>query len=233
MDGSRILPGFENFDEPNVYHRGAKHILKANALNFVLEFDSNKALFASDLGSESITELLETTLEPTKTRWINLWSPEQQKETIKALATRYGFSRRTAGVMTSDPRRPAVVTTANQLNRKRAMLPWIKDRSSFDSRTEDLEMTPTREQPPSHATSLDMNHYRMVNEVWYYCSVDWGTRCKGSVRYEIRRLTCSRSLCRLQLSIACRSCTCRRGSAPTTHSKQASGEETLDLAHSL
>lgn len=186
MDDSHARLGFENFDDPNVYHRGAKHVLKANALNFVLEFDSDKALLASDLGSEPITELLQTELEPTKTRWINLWSPELQKKTVKALATRYGFSRRTEGVMTSDPGRPAVVTTSNQQNRKRAMLPWLKDRSSFDSHAEDVEMTPTREQPPSHATSLDMNHYRMVNEVWYYCSVDWGTRCKGSVKDEIR-----------------------------------------------
>ena len=178
MDGSRTLPGFENFDDPNVYHRGAKHILKANALNFVLEFDSDKALLASDLDSESIAELLRSKTEPTKTRWINLWSPEQQKKTVKALANRYGFSPRTEGVMISDPHRPAVVTTTNQQNRRRAMLPWLKDRSSFDSHAEDVEMTPTREQPPSHATSLDMNHYRMVNEVWYYCSVDWGNRCK-------------------------------------------------------
>ncbi|KAL8793541.1 MAG: hypothetical protein Q9195_003914 [Heterodermia aff. obscurata] len=173
MDGSRTLLGFENFDDPNVYHRGAKHILKANALNFVLEFDSDKALLASDLKSDSIAELLQTPIEPTKTRWINLWSPEQQKKTVKALATYYGFSPRTEGVMTSDPGRPAVVTTANQQNRKRAMLPWLKDRSSSDSHAEDVEMTPTHERPPTHATSLDMNHYRMVNEVWYYCSVDW------------------------------------------------------------
>ena len=219
MDDSRTRLGFENFDDPNVYRRGAKHVLKANALNFVLEFDSEKAFLALDLQSESITDLLQTELEPTKTRWINLWSPELQKKTVKALATHYEFSPRTGGIMTSDPDKPAVVTTANQQNRKRAMLPWLKDRSSFDSHAEDVEMTPTREEPPSHATSLDMNHYRIVNEVWYYCSVDWGTKCKGSVRYEVRLLIRSRSLCRVQLSGASRSCTYRRGSAFTTHAK--------------
>ena len=28
------------------------------------------------------------------------------------------------------------------------------------------------------AKGLDLNHYKVINEVWYYCSVDWGSKCK-------------------------------------------------------
>ena len=30
----------------------------------------------------------------------------------------------------------------------------------------------------SKRSGLDLNHYRIVNEVWHFMSVDWGYRCK-------------------------------------------------------
>ena len=30
--------------------------------------------------------------------------------------------------------------------------------------------------------TLDLNHYRIVNEVWHFMSVDWGYRCKSVPR---------------------------------------------------
>lgn len=30
----------------------------------------------------------------------------------------------------------------------------------------------------SGAGEIDLNFYRLVNEVWHFCSVDWGSRCK-------------------------------------------------------
>jgi hypothetical protein len=28
------------------------------------------------------------------------------------------------------------------------------------------------------AGTLDLNHYRIVDEVWHFCSTDWGLRCR-------------------------------------------------------
>lgn len=27
-------------------------------------------------------------------------------------------------------------------------------------------------------SELNLNYYQFVNEVWHFCSVDWGSRCK-------------------------------------------------------
>lgn len=181
MDGSRVLPNFKDFDDPDVFKAGAKNSFSAEALNFALEFDDDKALYASDLNTGSVISLLHATPKPTKTRWINLWCPEKQKDTVKALANHYGFSRRTLAVMTTDPHKPDVAATEIPQSPLRAMYNRLKDRSSFDSHALDVEMSSTSESPVSHATSLDLNHYRIIDEVWYFCSIDWGDKCKGSV----------------------------------------------------
>lgn len=34
-------------------------------------------------------------------------------------------------------------------------------------------------EPESELESeLNLNYYHLVNEVWHFCSVDWGSRCK-------------------------------------------------------
>ena len=186
MDGSGVLAGFEDLDDPKVFLRGEKHILKANALNFALEFDDDKAVLAPDLDTKSVEKLLQTAAKPTKTRWINLWCPERQKDTVKALAKHYGFSPRTCGLMICDPEKPAMVAMESyQTHGMRArMHRWKLDRQSIDSHAVDLEMTPTYEKLASHDAGLDLNHYRLVNEVWYYCSVDWGSKCKKPAKLQ-------------------------------------------------
>lgn len=51
------------------------------------------------------------------------------------------------------------------------------ERRSVGSQSLDLEkegMTnPTALRPPP----LDLSHYRLVEEVWHYCSVDWNNKC--------------------------------------------------------
>lgn len=62
-------------------------------------------------------------------------------------------------------------------------------KSSFSSmmhrQQDDIEMAP----PPISGASdveseleseLNLNYYHLVNEVWHFCSVDWGSRCKTS-----------------------------------------------------
>ena len=58
MDGSRTLPKFENFDDQYVYSRDEIHVLSADSLNFVIEFDTDTAVAALDLSASSIQELL-------------------------------------------------------------------------------------------------------------------------------------------------------------------------------
>jgi len=58
MDSSRTLPGFDDFDNPQVYSRVQASIRSADALNFVIEFDTDTALAATDLSAGSMENLL-------------------------------------------------------------------------------------------------------------------------------------------------------------------------------
>jgi len=58
MDGSRTLPSFDDFDNPQVYSSVQASICSADALNFVIEFDTDTALAATDLSARSMENLL-------------------------------------------------------------------------------------------------------------------------------------------------------------------------------
>ena len=38
------------------------------------------------------------------------------------------------------------------------------------------------DRPAFSAGLLDLNHYRIIDEVWHFCSVDWGHRCKTNLK---------------------------------------------------
>ena len=206
MDGSNVLPNFKDFDKADVCKAGESYILQPDALNFALEFDSDQALLGLGLGATSVQDLLQAEKVSAKSRWICLWCPEQQKDIVMALGAHYGFSPRLRGFMCQDPEKPVIATMDNHQSHYRNKLPglrrWKSERASFESQSPDLEMTSTFEQPASHAMDLDLNHYRMVDQVWYYCSVDWGSKCKNISRLQNRQLMNHRSLCGLQFIIA-------------------------------
>lgn len=45
---------------------------------------------------------------------------------------------------------------------------------------DDIEMAPpgASEVESELESELNLNYYHLVNEVWHFCSVDWGSRCK-------------------------------------------------------
>jgi hypothetical protein len=74
----------------------------------------------------------------------------------------------------NSPPRPArvkeILRTKSWRNFKRNELAAKKSPSS-DTESHDLA-------PGSGLdSSLDLNHYRIVNELWHFMSVDWGHRC--------------------------------------------------------
>lgn len=174
-----ILPRFENFDDSDVYSKVEVSILSADALNFVIEFDSNTAAAAIDVSTGSIRDLLKEDHPLTKTRWINLWCPERQTETVKELARYYGFSPRLTGLMCCQHNTPLVARADPGKRAKRSTVaPRRKqERSSIESYSTDVEKNEKVERSANRAVDLDLNHYTMINEVWYYCSVDWGSKC--------------------------------------------------------
>lgn len=60
MDGSRTFPNFEDFDEHGVFSRLEASILSADALNFLIEFDTDTAVAGTDLNASAVRDLLNT-----------------------------------------------------------------------------------------------------------------------------------------------------------------------------
>ena len=51
-------------------------------------------------------------------------------------------------------------------------------RKSTDTHSSDLEKDEKGVEVLAKSPMLDLSHYKMVNEVWHYCSVDWGAKCR-------------------------------------------------------
>ena len=58
MDGSQVLPGFNDFDSHSVFEEYERYILKPDALNFVIEFDTDTAVASTELPVTTLKELL-------------------------------------------------------------------------------------------------------------------------------------------------------------------------------
>ena len=54
----------------------------------------------------------------------------------------------------------------------------ILERNSVDTHSADLEKDEKELLVLARFPMLDINHYKMVNEVWHYYSVDWGNNCE-------------------------------------------------------
>lgn len=172
------LPEFEDFDNVNVYTKAEEYILEADALNFVIEFNDEKAHSALELPASSIQNFISPKPPTTITRWINLWCPEQQTDVIKVLASHYGFTPRLAGLMCQQHDTPKLAVVSPQHNVAQASPhPFPKlVRKSHDSQSTDPEKNDLPVPCSPRLPDLDLNHYRLVDEVWYYCSVDWGKK---------------------------------------------------------
>jgi hypothetical protein len=153
-----------------------------------MDFGDDDAFCAFDLGSDSFSRLLSTPRPPNlHTRWINLWLPYNQKDTLHTLAKHYDFSPRLLGMMCSDPLPPK--PDALQTKKSSATLASGKSHKSFRSRKSHKSKEESLDSEESigmtdmmHSTQLemvkDLSHYHIVDEVWHWSTVDWGRRCK-------------------------------------------------------
>lgn len=57
-----------------------------------------------------------------------------------------------------------------------------KERKSMDTHSSDPEAH-EMEESRRNDRPLDLNHYRIVDEVWHFCSVDWGSKCEALSGY--------------------------------------------------
>jgi hypothetical protein len=182
-----ISEAFRDFDDGRNFDLFDRQTRNPRSSNFVVDFGDDDAFCAFDLGSNSFSRLLASPRPPNlHTRWINLWLPYNQKDTLHALAKHYDFSPRLLGLMCSDPLPPkhdALQTkkSSNTLGSGRSYKSF-RSRKSHKSKEEldsegSIGMTDMM-----HSTQLemvrDLSHYHIVDEVWHWSTVDWGRRCE-------------------------------------------------------
>lgn len=110
--------------------------------------------------------------------------------TLQSIALHYDFSPRLLGSMCTEPLKPVPIP-ANQYKSRLHGLRYLHrdkddqgdvDEKSIRDSSADLEghLSPS-DQPSISSTSetLDLNHYRIVDDVWHFSSVDWGLNCKS------------------------------------------------------
>lgn len=189
LHDEEILASFRDFDNERNFDVFDRQTRSPLSNNFIIDFGDDDAYCAFDLGSNSISRLLSVPRPGNlHTRWINLWVPYLQKDTLHVLAKYYDFSPRLLGMMCSEPLPPrskALHTkqSSNTLGSARSRKSQrskksttSKEKDQFDSE-ESIGMTDMM-----HSTQLDMvrdlSHYHIVDEVWHWSTVDWGRRCR-------------------------------------------------------
>jgi hypothetical protein len=193
-----------NLDDEEDFKNLSQKVQDAHSRNFVVEFDSKEANCAFDLREEGIKSLLEQRLqsqnhEPFKTRWINIWMPDKQPDVINHIAHHYGFSPRLKSSMRCQHHKPVPIPSQPQHRTAREVMHGVPGRSKHYDATKlaDLHNDPEDQGSSplatAKATTFDVNHYRIVSEVWHFASIDWGYKftCIGynSLYRSARNLT--------------------------------------------
>lgn len=180
MDRTGLLDFFRDFDSPQYYAEFEEALLQEKTENFFIGFDSKKAFGAFDLSLENIDALNKLDWSPMDSaRWINIFAPNRQKDIVQSIARKYRFSPRLAAIMsskqdspTSVPKAPAPAKPSFELRHPLKRLSF-----QFHNHTSDPEKTDYYNSSAADAaTTLDLSHYKLINEVWHYSSIDQGPK---------------------------------------------------------
>lgn len=194
FDDSDIADGFRNFDNEKNFDFFDRQTRNPKTANFCLDFGEDEAFCAFDLASSSYSRLLSSERPPhLHTRWINIWQPYNQKDTLRLIGQHYDFSPRLLGMMCSDPVPPhssssnmdkSVSTLRSRLSHhsKSSNSGSGKSKSGSGKDTIDSEESVGMTEL-MHSTQLemvrDLTHYQIVEDVWHWSTVDWGRRCQS------------------------------------------------------
>ncbi|KAE9987389.1 hypothetical protein EG327_003835 [Venturia inaequalis] len=216
--GSRELPEYyqnlrpfsigdsmRDFDNPGTTNELNRLVMNPHSQNFIVDFGDDEAWCGFELTADAYSTLLKARRPPElNTRWINIWTPYQQKDIIETLAAHYDFTPRLRSFMLSKPldfstsssssgssktsffhrhSRPKTSSALpNSSNEDRHGLGAEKsspDSSTHASSSHDAEnqIGLMNSASPSNYRSMDdLNIYNMANNIWHFQTVDWGRR---------------------------------------------------------
>lgn len=208
-----ITDCFRNFDLEKNFDLFDRQTRSPKTANFCLDLGEEEAFCAFDLASFSYSRLLESQ-RPSQlhTRWINIWQPYKQKDTLRLIGQHYDFSPRLLGMMCSDPVPPrsaassmdrSVSTLRSRLSHRSKHSKSSSETSKSDSNKDTIDSEESVGMTElMHSTQLemvrDLTHYQIVEDVWHWSTVDWGRRCESCQSTECILLTYHRPLSGLQ-----------------------------------
>ncbi|KAJ9389459.1 hypothetical protein DTO063F5_1952 [Paecilomyces variotii] len=178
---------FNDIDQAAHFRDYQRRLEDISTENFVLDFGNDDAWCAVNLDTVDFEALLEKPKPKCfGTRWINIWAPEKQKESIRLITNKYGVSERLQGLMCTEPAsqslRPAPGSEAADSTRH-----WAFSRQPDRSHPKDLEGAYTLKElvdPDTireQAASLNLTFSDIINQIWHFSSVDYGPKytCVG------------------------------------------------------
>ena len=199
MTAPKLPDLFRDLDSESLLTECIESIKSVHNYNFIVDFDKKKAQCALNVSASELKAALNDRdariKQSHETRWINIECPETQDELIKLLADKYGFSNRLRLSMLSDPLKPQPQprrpmsqsrTLGQELwhpveahrkrktAREKKALPELEKQAIAKAESEASEAAGSEAGRSKHP---DLNHYRLVNDVWHYMSVDWGYDC--------------------------------------------------------
>ncbi|KAJ5198780.1 uncharacterized protein N7498_007897 [Penicillium cinerascens] len=181
-DSPSLKEKFHDIDDKTHFYNAMNRLEDPHTRNFVLDFGNEDAWSGADLDTEELKLLLSRPRARCfGTRWINIWAPEEQKDTIKALTTHYGVSERLQGMMCTEP----VVALP-----KPVALPKRRHTRDFDHSekpTGDVKnaISPKDQSDPDTlrdtASFKNLTFSQVTDQIWHFSSVDHGPRytCVG------------------------------------------------------
>ncbi|KAF2761742.1 hypothetical protein EJ05DRAFT_507375 [Pseudovirgaria hyperparasitica] len=181
IENLRIRQRFKDFDDPKNYERFDLDVRNPDTKNLVVDFGDDEAYCASNLNSNDIADILDAPRPPSlHTRWINIWMPYKQKDTLHNIAKVYDFSPRLLAVMVTDPIR---VAKPNVGKSHSSLIRRLNPRKSSKETSVDLEKSLDGIESVEHSilgepeqlTQVE-NHYQIAHDVWHWSTVDWGRR---------------------------------------------------------
>ncbi|KAJ5621673.1 hypothetical protein N7528_006456 [Penicillium herquei] len=175
---------FQDIDDLTHFKTYMRQLEQPETRNFVLDFGNEDAYCAINLETEDLRALLS---QPRPncfgTRWIHLWAPEEQTESIKAMTSLYGVSERLQGLMCTAPvvRPPKPAAQPKNRRSRNSDLPV-----DLGHELDDVENAFRLKHMSEHESLQDnsgslfknLTFSQITNQIWHFSSVDHDT-CIG------------------------------------------------------
>ncbi|KGO68267.1 Small GTPase superfamily, ARF/SAR type [Penicillium italicum] len=179
-DEGSLVEKFKNIDDKTQFNVAMRCLKDPLTQNFVLDFGNEEAWCASNLGTHELKLLLSKPRDRCfGTRWINIWAPEEQKESIRAITKYYGVSERLQGMMCTEPVHPAPKTTPTPLPTKRSsqsshVVPSFQH--EVDDAENALKHIADPDKSSESASFKNLTFAQVTDQIWHFSSVDHGPR---------------------------------------------------------